>query len=38
MEPGAELFGANADATEVRAMLDRFPDRNAAASSTRPAP
>jgi predicted dinucleotide-binding enzyme len=26
MEPGAELFGANADATEVRAMLDRFPD------------
>ncbi|GAA3934433.1 NADPH-dependent F420 reductase [Actinoplanes auranticolor] len=25
MEPGTELFGANADATEVRAMLDRFP-------------
>ena len=25
MEPGAELFGANTDATEVRAMLDRFP-------------
>ena len=26
MEPGTELFGANADSTEVRAMLDRFPD------------
>jgi 8-hydroxy-5-deazaflavin:NADPH oxidoreductase len=25
-EPGTELFGANADADEVRAMLDRFPD------------
>jgi 8-hydroxy-5-deazaflavin:NADPH oxidoreductase len=25
MEPGTELFGANTDATEVRAMLDRFP-------------
>ncbi|MBK1787230.1 NADPH-dependent F420 reductase [Prauserella cavernicola] len=25
-EPGAELFGANVDAGEVRAMLDRFPD------------
>ena len=25
-EPGTELFGANADANEVRAMLDRFPD------------
>jgi predicted dinucleotide-binding enzyme len=25
MEPGTELFGANADATEVSAMLDRFP-------------
>jgi predicted dinucleotide-binding enzyme len=25
MEPGTELFGANADATEVRAMLDHFP-------------
>jgi predicted dinucleotide-binding enzyme len=24
MEPGTELFGANSDATEVRAMLDRF--------------
>jgi predicted dinucleotide-binding enzyme len=24
-EPGSELFGANVDATEVRAMLDRFP-------------
>jgi predicted dinucleotide-binding enzyme len=25
MEPGTELFGANAPADEVRAMLDRFP-------------
>ncbi|GAA2852142.1 NADP oxidoreductase [Actinoplanes cyaneus] len=25
MEPGTELFGANVDATEIRAMLDRFP-------------
>jgi predicted dinucleotide-binding enzyme len=25
-EPATELFGANADADEVRAMLDRFPD------------
>jgi 8-hydroxy-5-deazaflavin:NADPH oxidoreductase len=25
-EPGTELFGADVDATEVRAMLDRFPD------------
>ncbi len=25
MEPGSELFGANTDAAEVRAMLDRFP-------------
>jgi len=24
-EPGTELFGANVDATEVQAMLDRFP-------------
>jgi 8-hydroxy-5-deazaflavin:NADPH oxidoreductase len=24
-EPGTELFGANVDAAEVRAMLDRFP-------------
>jgi predicted dinucleotide-binding enzyme len=24
-EPGTELFGANVDATEVRAILDRFP-------------
>ncbi|MFI5937408.1 NADPH-dependent F420 reductase [Actinoplanes sp. NPDC051494] len=28
MEPGTELFGANTTATEVRAMLDRFPDSN----------
>lgn len=25
LEPGAELFGANVDAVEVQAMLDRFP-------------
>jgi len=25
-EPGTELFGADVDAAEVRAMLDRFPD------------
>lgn len=25
MQPGTELFGANVDAAEVRAMLDRFP-------------
>jgi 8-hydroxy-5-deazaflavin:NADPH oxidoreductase len=25
MQPGTELFGANTDAAEVRAMLDRFP-------------
>jgi len=26
LEPGAELFGANVDGAQVRAMLDRFPD------------
>jgi predicted dinucleotide-binding enzyme len=26
LEPGAELFGANVDATEVRRLLDRFPE------------
>ena len=26
LEPGTELFGANVDADEVRAMLDRFPE------------
>ena len=26
MQPGAEIFGANTDAAEIRAMLDRFPD------------
>jgi predicted dinucleotide-binding enzyme len=26
MEPGTEPFGANVDATELRAMLDRFPE------------
>jgi len=25
LQPGTELFGANADAAEVRALLDRFP-------------
>jgi predicted dinucleotide-binding enzyme len=25
LEPGTELFGANVDAVEVQAMLDRFP-------------
>jgi predicted dinucleotide-binding enzyme len=25
LQPGTELFGANADAAEIRAMLDRFP-------------
>jgi predicted dinucleotide-binding enzyme len=27
-EPGTELFGADVDADEVRAMLDRFPLTN----------
>jgi predicted dinucleotide-binding enzyme len=26
MQPGTELFGANTDAAEIRAMLGRFPD------------
>jgi predicted dinucleotide-binding enzyme len=26
LDPGSELFGANVDAAELRAMLDRFPD------------
>ncbi|MGW5361156.1 NADPH-dependent F420 reductase [Actinopolymorpha pittospori] len=26
LDPGSELFGANVDAVELRAMLDRFPD------------
>jgi hypothetical protein len=26
LQPGTELFGANTDATEIRAMLSRFPD------------
>ncbi|MFD5225883.1 NADPH-dependent F420 reductase [Microbacterium sp. NPDC058342] len=26
LEPGAEAFGADVDATELRAMLERFPD------------
>ena len=39
MEPGTELFGANAGATEVRAMLDRFPtsDRGRLVAAARPA-
>ncbi|MEU8661842.1 NADPH-dependent F420 reductase [Actinoplanes philippinensis] len=27
MEPGTDLFGSNSDAAEVRALLDRFPER-----------
>lgn len=38
MEPGTEIFGANTDAAEIRAMLDRFPDTPAARSSVKPAP
>jgi predicted dinucleotide-binding enzyme len=26
LQPGTELFGANTDAAEIRAMLDRFPE------------
>jgi predicted dinucleotide-binding enzyme len=39
MEPGTELFGANASATEVRTMLDRFPtsDRGRLVAAARPA-
>jgi len=39
MEPGTELFGANAGVTEVRAMLDRFPtsDRGRLVAAARPA-
>jgi predicted dinucleotide-binding enzyme len=39
MEPGTELFGANAGAPEVRAMLDRFPtsDRGRLVAAARPA-
>lgn len=29
MQPGTELFGANTDATEVRAMLERYPASSA---------
>src|SRR5882757_1637489 len=38
LEPGTELFGANVDATEVRAMLDRFPtsERGHAVAAARP--
>jgi hypothetical protein len=40
MEPGTELFGANTDATEVRAMLDRFPvsDHGRLVAEARPGP
>ncbi|MGX6600899.1 NADPH-dependent F420 reductase [Micromonosporaceae bacterium Da 78-11] len=36
-EPGTELFGANVDAAEVRAMLDRYPtsERGRAAAEAR---
>jgi predicted dinucleotide-binding enzyme len=39
MEPGTELFGANASAAEVRAMLDRFPasDRGCVVAEARAA-
>jgi 8-hydroxy-5-deazaflavin:NADPH oxidoreductase len=39
MEPGTELFGANASPTEVQAMLDRFPtsDRGRLVAAARPA-
>jgi predicted dinucleotide-binding enzyme len=37
MEPGTELFGANVDAAEVRAMLDRYPGRQPASTGRRPA-
>ncbi|MDT5030913.1 MAG: 8-hydroxy-5-deazaflavin:NADPH oxidoreductase [Actinoplanes sp.] len=29
MQPGTEIFGANTDAAEIRAMLDRFPESEA---------
>ena len=37
-EPGTELFGANVDATEVRAILDRFPtsERGHTVATARP--
>ena len=40
MEPGTELFGANAGTAEVRAMLDRFPasDRGAVVAEARSRP
>jgi len=28
LQPGTEPFGANIDAADLRAMLDRFPDSN----------
>ena len=39
LEPGTELFGANVDADEVRAMLDRFPasERGRAVTAARAA-
>ena len=38
MEPGTELFGANVDATEVRAILHRFPtsERGHTVAAARP--
>jgi predicted dinucleotide-binding enzyme len=40
MEPGTEVFGANTDAGELRAMLDRFPssDRGRTVAAARPSP
>jgi predicted dinucleotide-binding enzyme len=40
MEPGTDLFGANTVATEVRAMLDRFPqsDRGRVVTAARGTP
>jgi 8-hydroxy-5-deazaflavin:NADPH oxidoreductase len=40
MEPGSELFGANAGTAEVRAMLDRFPasDRGLLVAAARSQP
>ena len=33
LQPGAELFGANVDAAEVRAMLERFPSTRGLSSA-----
>jgi predicted dinucleotide-binding enzyme len=38
MEPGTEIFGANTDAADIRAMLDRFPssERGREVAAARP--